>query len=168
MDRTTYIYKLKIKGEDHSTFYIGVTVDPKRRLKAHLTEHTRESYKDKLTYKHLKVRSILRAGKEVEMKIIKEFPSEEEAYENEQKYIQEYLDHGYKLVNTATGGIGGGLVRERNMSDETRNILATLAKRRLHLEATEEEKREWKERRTQGLREKSKFSEPRYIHTHLL
>ena len=154
MDKKAHIYELIVVGEDNSTFYVGVTVDPKQRLKAHKTEHLRESMKGKLTWKHLKIKKILSEGNDIDMKIVATFNTQEEAYANEEKFIQEARERGCILTNTDIGGLGGSTRLPKRFSEEGMKAIKDSCKKNLLTKEVRE--KAWESLR-KTLRDKSRY-----------
>lgn len=106
MTREAYIYGLYSTDNPEEIRYIGVSVDPAKRLKSHkycLNVDREYSYNP---HKGNWFRKVYDEGYEVEYKILSIFYSEHDAYASEDAYIEKYKEN-HRIVNLAVGGRGG-------------------------------------------------------------
>jgi predicted GIY-YIG superfamily endonuclease len=92
-----YLYYLSSSLDDK--FYIGITNDPEKRLKSHLT-YTQRSY-----YKSNWIRKVIKSGGEIKMNIILSGLDRSTAGKLEVKFIELFKSLGFKLTNIASGGL---------------------------------------------------------------
>lgn len=95
-DQNHYVYALYEKGNPKIR-YIGVTVNPKRRLNAHLNANQYDSNEHKKRW-------IAKVNRNIGMRIIKSSLSKGEAYDLEEKLISLGRSKGIDLVNIHNGG----------------------------------------------------------------
>jgi len=103
MTSKTYVYKLINPESDK--FYIGITKNPKRRV----TVHRLMARSGKKTPLYCWIRS---HNYIFEMVIISEFDNRSDACEMEIKLISFYRESSAPLLNIASGGEGGWVVRD--------------------------------------------------------
>jgi predicted GIY-YIG superfamily endonuclease len=96
-----YIYALL--DEQGDPFYIGKSVNPKKRL----YEHNARAKNGHKQYVYNKIRKLLRNPEyELGFMVLDE-ALEEEIDDKERYYIKKYKEDGYKLCNLSEGGEGG-------------------------------------------------------------
>lgn len=108
MNKTsTYIYIL-LDPKNGDVRYVGKSDNPNKRLKEHI-----KKCRNSVTYKNNWVLSLLNEGKTPLLEVIDDVPYDEWGFW-ETYYIDLYKSWGFKLTNTAPGGIGGDLGPEVN------------------------------------------------------
>lgn len=99
---TTFIYALcEPYPNQHKIRYVGKADDPYRRYE----EHCNNSHRA-LTYKDRWVQKLQSEGKEPQLEVLEEVPAVE-WQEIEREYVRVFRAIGFRLTNTAEGGIGG-------------------------------------------------------------
>jgi predicted GIY-YIG superfamily endonuclease len=83
--------------KDNSIFYVGVTANPKKRLKDHLICKSNKS-------KYNKIQSVLSNGFDIKMNVLKEVEDRDLAEFIESEYIDLYSKNGINLLNMNSGG----------------------------------------------------------------
>lgn len=100
MDKIYYIYSL-VNPLDSSIFYIGVTANPTKRFRdhlSHLSENAKEN-KEKIKI----INAILNNGQKPLFKILQcVYGTKLDAEKIETKYILDAKDNGIKIVNLTT------------------------------------------------------------------
>ena len=109
-----YIYTLDYLGE---IFYVGKTIDLKKRYKNHIRES-----KNKRTHKEKFIYSVLNKGESINISILDEvdfgFENDMEIY-----WISQLRSWGLKLLNYNKGGEGGDNWSGRNHKESTKEKL---------------------------------------------
>jgi len=97
-----YIYFL-LESDTHIPFYVGQTNNTDKRYKRHIydTKRKKPNY-----YVHRKIRKLWREGRDLDIKVIKRCSTIKEIDEQEIFYINKLRKEGYKICNTAFGGVG--------------------------------------------------------------
>jgi predicted GIY-YIG superfamily endonuclease len=90
---TAFGYVLLSSGDRDSYFYYGVTVDPVRRLQAHLSG---AKGSDCNLWKARTIQCELELGNSVELQVLFQYPSESEAYAEEDYWIQFLRASGHR------------------------------------------------------------------------
>lgn len=97
-----YIYEL-IDPISNEIRYIGRTINPKIRLRGHLSKSKKFN-----THRDCWIRSLTSVGEKPILNIIDELEcSWEYSYKIERLYIKKYLKLGHRLTNTDDKGVGG-------------------------------------------------------------
>lgn len=139
--KTTYIYALCDKKH---VKYIGKSDNPKKRL----AEHICESKKYSKTHKHRWIRSMIKDGKEIEIKILEIVP-DSKWKEREIYWIKEYRKNEPKrkdLTNDQNGGCGGQRKRNWLSFEKAKKIVHNLKLKSAY---------EWKEYCKSGKKQKN-------------
>lgn len=148
----TRIYHLRLPEQPPR--YVGKTIHP---LDNRLARHFREAVREK-HHRAYWLAQLLRGGRasEVQIELIEEV--EGDGCEAERKWIKEYRDRGYDLVNNTDGGEG---ILGFTFSEESRQKMSRSQKlavteasrvwgaelgRRAWANKTEQEKREWSDK----------------------
>ena len=97
----TSVYSLSSSSSPNLIRYVGVSRDPEKRLKTHISEALTGTTK---THKLNWIRRETSNGNSILLKVITEFASDDEAYAMEVSLISEL---GRELVNSHPGGVGG-------------------------------------------------------------
>lgn len=106
-----YIYGLYSTDNPEMFRYIGVSVNPKKRLYEHRSNTTNEvSLRN--THKINWIRKSKAAGFKIELKLLAEFPDTHTAFSYEEEFIGLYKSLGHDLTNNAPGGLGGNIVTD--------------------------------------------------------
>lgn len=115
------VYKLYLRQDSSKIpFYIGITGNS---LKWRLKGHYRDLLNPKLkSYKISKLRSLKKANVDVDIELLKEFNTYEDAFLFEIETISRYRQLNIKLCNTTIGGEGYVLYKVK-MYDKSGNLL---------------------------------------------
>lgn len=103
---TSFVYAL-IDPRTQEARYVGVT---SRTLHRRLRIHISESYSLKF-HRHKWIQKLLNEGVEPTMIVLHEYDSRDEAYTDEDFWIQYMKFVGCDLTNEVPGGLGGNKVR---------------------------------------------------------
>jgi GIY-YIG catalytic domain len=95
--RPVYIYTLCERGKDEVR-YVGQTVNPEQRLKAHVGDSRLESSHPKERW----IAEVLMMGSDIEMRIVEEC-TVESAGDREKHWIDFHLENGFALTNISRG-----------------------------------------------------------------
>lgn len=112
-----YIYSLEYKDR---IFYIGKTIDIKKRI----YKHRKESVNNK-TIKEKFINKILLNGDDITISIIDEVDIGTEDFW-ETFWIQQFKSWGFKLCNGTSGGEGGDYWTGRKHTEETKKKLSKI------------------------------------------
>lgn len=129
-ERIVYIYALIDPNTDEIR-YIGMTVEPKRRLYVHLRART-DTYRDRW------IRALCAEGRPPSMRIIEETTSDQAAM-RERHWITAYRAQEAPLTNGTDGGDG---TLGRIVTDEVRAKIATTLKGKPHTDERRQHLRE--------------------------
>jgi group I intron endonuclease len=114
-----YIYVLK--DENGSVFYVGQTINPKKRCRKHLYEAKYNKIRFPVSNK---VRKLIQLGidKKDIFKIIESNIKEEDVDDKEKYYINFFKSKGIKLKNLTSGGRSGGNFVSNTTIEKIRKI----------------------------------------------
>ena len=124
---TAYLYTLA-DPRTGEVRYVGWTGDPKKRLRAHLTEARDTASWRGRNYKSNWIRSLIRLGIKPSFRVVALLEADEARWA-EIKYIASLRMHGARLVNTTDGGEG---MRGYKPSEETRRRLSEAQRGKHH------------------------------------
>jgi hypothetical protein len=105
--KTTFIYGL-YSSDDDKIRYVGKSDNPSYRVKRHIYQ-----VNDSKTHKNSWIKKIIKDGHKLEYKILEEVLYDEWC-EREKFWISNFTD----LVNTAPGGLGGGVIKYKISYDD--------------------------------------------------
>lgn len=146
MSKTAWVYGLYASDMPEEIRYIGVTIEPKVRLRRHVW--SRNWQNETNLHKKRWIDQVLARSSTVEMKLLVEFMSEHEAYAAEDSFLAEYRARGSVLVNIAKGGRGGVVVAEQDLQEFYR--------RRAEIQATPEHRDKLSKSRMRALEDPDK------------
>lgn len=119
MTRPVYIYTLCERGKDEVR-YVGQTVNPEQRLKAHVSNSWLESSRPKERW----IAEVILMGGDIEMRIIEEC-AVESAGDREKHWIAYHLECGSILTNIRHGAGSPLSGSDENFRPATRTQVAT-------------------------------------------
>jgi hypothetical protein len=105
-DNDYSIYKIHSSDPRDLSIYIGVSSNCKLRVYKHSQQRQYKLYKNKPLYIWMNNLIENKTGGKVIFEIISDNLSEEEAFNLEIKYIKEYKEKGYTILNISEGGKG--------------------------------------------------------------
>lgn len=105
--KKTFIYGL-YSSNDGKIRYVGKSDDPSYRVKRHIYQ-----VNDSKTHKNSWIKKVIKDGHNLEYKILEEVLYDEWS-EREKFWISNFTD----LVNTAPGGLGGGVIKYKISYDD--------------------------------------------------
>jgi predicted GIY-YIG superfamily endonuclease len=101
-ERGNFVYKLSFQSSDK--MYIGITNDPKRRVRQHINAWSHKKSKDYYASKW--IHKYIEAGDILIMEILESCPTYENIKQREVELIAEYRNLNANLVNILDGGEG--------------------------------------------------------------
>lgn len=162
---TTYIYALRCP-ESGDIRYIGKSVNPQKRLSAHISAAMNHAYRHHTSNW---IRKLSGSNLAPSVEILEKIPVGQSWREVERRWIREGRDKGWPLTNSTSGGEGLDYLREEDRNAYLANLKSSLeryrntAKGREHFLRFKAASRtpEVNERRAESIRESSK--NPDYI-----
>lgn len=117
----TIIYTL---SDEYGVRYIGKTINLKKRYDSHINESSL-----KRTHKEKWINKTLTNGGKIIMEIL-DICEEKDSNFIESYWISQFKTWGYNLVNLTSGGDGGSPMKGKKHSEDTKQIMSELAKKR--------------------------------------
>jgi hypothetical protein len=117
LSRAAWVYGLYSSESPEEIRYIGVSITPQRRLRAHRLDVRSEIAFKNNPHKVRWLQQLATSGHTVGIKLIAEYYSEHEAYASEDEIIQSYRAKGHPLTNMAKGGRGGVVVAQDDLQE---------------------------------------------------
>lgn len=117
-----YVYMLL--DDYNSPFYIGITVDLRKRLAEHLYDARSSSHRSGVpSHKQRKILKILESGGKIGIQVIQETTNLFTAYKAETYWIMFIKWLGFKLTNVTPGGKAGPSQLGRKRSEKTKELI---------------------------------------------